>query len=75
VGCWRIPNNEELHILYAKPNVIRVIKSRRIIWAGHVTSMGGMRNAYIILVGKPQSMRPLGRHGRRWKDNIRMDLK
>jgi transcription termination factor 2 len=57
------------------PSIIRIIKSRRIRWAGHVARMGEKRNAYRILVGKPEGKRPLGRHRRRWEDNIRLDLR
>jgi hypothetical protein len=52
-----------------------MIKSRRMIWAGHVARMGEKRNAYRILVGKPERKRPLGRQRRRWVDNIKMDLR
>jgi hypothetical protein len=52
-----------------------VIKSRRITWAGHVARIGKMRNAYSILVGKPEGKRPLGKPRRRWEDNIRMGLR
>jgi hypothetical protein len=54
--------------------MIRMIKSRRMRWAGNVARMGEKRNAYRILVGKPEGKRPLGRHRRRWEDNIKMDL-
>jgi hypothetical protein len=67
-------HNEELHNLYFSPNIIRIIKSRRMRWAGHVARMGEEMNAYRILVGKPEGKRPLGRHRRMWEDNIRMDL-
>jgi len=62
--------NEELHNLYASLNIIMVIKSRRNRWAGHVVRMGDMRNAYNILVGKPEGKRPLGRPVCRWDDII-----
>jgi hypothetical protein len=74
VGGWRRLHNEELHYLYASPNVIRVIKSKRIIWVGPVACMGEMRNAYKIFVGITERKRQLGRPRRRWEDNIRMDL-
>jgi hypothetical protein len=61
--------------LYSSPSVIRVIKSRRMRWAGHVAQMGERRNAYKILVGKPEGRRPLGRPRRKWLDNIKMDLR
>jgi hypothetical protein len=60
--------------LYSKPSIIRIIKSRRMRWAGHVARLGEKRNAYRILVGKPEGKRPLGRPRRRWVDNIRIDL-
>jgi hypothetical protein len=65
----------ELHNLYSSPNIIRMIKSRRMRWAGHVTRTGEKRNAYSILVGKPEGRRPLGRPRCRWVDNIKMDLR
>jgi hypothetical protein len=74
-GEWRKLHNDELHNLYSSPNKIRTIKSRRMRWAGHVARMGEKRNAYRILVGKPEGRRPLGRPRRRWVDNIKMDLK
>jgi hypothetical protein len=63
-GGWRRLHNEELYNLYAAPNIIRVTKSGRMRWAGHVAQMRKMRNAYNILVGKPEENRPLGRDGR-----------
>ena len=60
--------------LYPSPNIVRVIKSRRMRWAGHVARMGEERGAYRVLVGKPEGKRPLGRPKRRWVHNIRMDL-
>jgi hypothetical protein len=54
---------------------IIIIKSRRIRWEGHVARMGENRNAYRILMGKPEGKRPLGRPRRRWEDNIKMDLR
>ena len=71
---WRRLHNEELNDLYSSPNIVRVIKSRRIRWAGHVARMGEERGAYRVLVGKPEGKRPLGRPSSRWMDNIRMDL-
>jgi hypothetical protein len=73
-GEWRKLHNKELRDLYSSPSIIRIIKSRRIIWAGHVTRMGEKRNAYRLLLGKPEGKRPLGRPRRRCVDNIRMDL-
>jgi hypothetical protein len=73
-GDWRKLHNEELHNLYSSPNIIRMIKSRKMRWAGHVARMWETRNAYRILVGKPEGKRPLGRQRRRWVDNIKMDL-
>jgi hypothetical protein len=73
-GEWRRLHNEELNDLYPSPNIIRVIKSRRMRWAGYVTRMGEGRGAYRILVGRPEGMRPLGRPRHRWEDNIKMDL-
>jgi hypothetical protein len=67
-------HNEELHNLYSSPSIIRIIKSRKMRWAGHVERMGEKRNAYRLLVGKPEGRRPQGRPRRRWMDNIRMDL-
>jgi hypothetical protein len=66
-------HNEELHDLYSSPSIIRIIKARRMRWAGHVQRLGEKRNAYRLLVGKPEGRRPLGRPRRRWLD-IRMDL-
>jgi hypothetical protein len=59
----------------ASPNIIRMIKSRRMRWAGHVARTGETRNAYMILVGKSEEKRPLGRPRRRWIENIIMDLR
>jgi hypothetical protein len=74
-GCWRRLHKEEIHILYTSPNIIRVIKSRKMRWVGHTACIGEMRNAYKILVGKPEWKRPLKRPGYRWEDNIKMDLR
>ena len=73
-GEWRRLHNEELNDMYSSPNIVRVIKSRRMWWAGHVESMGEERGVYRVLVGKPEGKRPLGRPRRRWVDNIRTDL-
>ena len=73
-GEWRRLHNEELNDLYSSPNTVRVIKSRRMRWAGHVARMGEERGVYRVLVGKPEGKRPLGKPRRRWVDNIRMDL-
>jgi hypothetical protein len=73
-GEWRKLHNKELRDLYSSPSVIRIIKSKRMRWAGHVAQMGEKRTAYGLLVGKPEGMRPLGRPRRKWVDNIRMDL-
>jgi hypothetical protein len=64
-GVWRKLHNEELHYLYSSPNIVRVIKSTRMIWAGHVARMGEKRGMYRILVGKSEGKRPLGRPRRR----------
>jgi hypothetical protein len=73
-GEWRKLRNEELRDLYSSPSIIRIIKSRRMRWAGRVARMGEKRNAYRLLVGKPKGKRPLGRPRHRWVDNIRIDL-
>jgi len=73
-GEWRKLHNEELNNLYSSPNIVLVIKSRRMRWAGHVARMGEGRGVYMVLVGKPEERRPLGRPRRRWEDNIRIDL-
>jgi hypothetical protein len=67
-------HNNELHSLYSSLNIVRVIKSRRMGWTRHVTSMGEGRGIYRVLVGRPEGKRPLGRSRRRWEDNIKMDL-
>jgi len=69
-GEWRKLHSD----LYCSPNIVRLIKSRRIRWAGHVARMGKRRDVYTVLVGKPEGKRPLGRPRRRWEDNIKMDL-
>jgi hypothetical protein len=73
-GRWRKLHNDELRDLYSSPSIIRIIKSRRIRWAGHVARMGEKRNVYWLLVRKPEGKRPLRRPRRRWIDNIKMDL-
>jgi hypothetical protein len=73
-GEWRNLHNEELHDFYSSPSIIRIITSRRMRWPGHVARMGEKRNAYRLLVGKPEGRGPLGRPRRRWLDNIRTDL-
>jgi hypothetical protein len=73
-GEWRKLHNEELHILYSSSNIIRHIKSRRMMWAGHVARMGEERNVYRVLMGTPEGKRPLGRPSGRREDRIRMDL-
>jgi hypothetical protein len=72
-GCRKL-HNEELHNLYSSPSITRIIKSRRMRWAGHVARMGENRNVYRSLVGKPEGKRPLGRPRRRWMYNIKIDL-
>jgi hypothetical protein len=74
-GEWRKLHIEELHDLYFSPTILRVIKSRRMRWAGHVARMEEGRGVYRILVGKPEGKRPLGRSRRRWEDNIKMEFK
>ena len=74
-GEWGKLHNAELHALYSSPNIIRNLKSRRLRWAGHVARMEQFRNTYRVLVGKPESKRPLGRPRRRWEDNIKIGLR
>jgi hypothetical protein len=74
-GEWRRLHNKGLNDLYSSPNIIRVIKSRRMRWAGHVAHMGEEGCAYRILVGRPEGRRPLGRPRHRWEDNIKTDLR
>ena len=73
-GEWRKLHNEELNYLYCSPNIVRVIKSRRKRWAGHVARMGEGRGVYRVMMGKPERKRPVGRPRCRWEDNIKMDL-
>jgi hypothetical protein len=68
-GEWRRLHNEELNVLYSSPNIVRVIKSRRMRWAGHVAHMGQERGVYRVLVGKPVGRRPLERRMLRWVNN------
>jgi hypothetical protein len=77
MGGWRKLYNEQLHNSYFSPNtsIIRMIKSRRMRWAGHVACMGTKRNAYRVSVGRPEGKRLLRRLGHRWEDNIKMDLR
>jgi hypothetical protein len=74
-GGWKKLYKEEMHSLYSSPSIIRVIKARRMRWAGHVARMEEVRGAYNILVGTPEGRRPLGRRRRRWEDNIKMNLR
>jgi hypothetical protein len=73
-GEWRRLHNEELNDLYSSPNIVRVIKSRIMRWAGHVARMDEERGVYGVLVRKPKGKKPLGRPRRRCVDNIRTDL-
>jgi hypothetical protein len=73
-GEWRRLHKEELNDLYYSPNIVRVIKSRRMRWAGHVACVGEERGGIGSWWGEPDGKIPLGRHGHRWVDNIRMDL-
>jgi hypothetical protein len=74
-GSWRKLHNDELHNLYSSLNIVRAIKSRRMRWAGHVTSIAEGRGAYRVLVGRPEGKRPLGRPRRKWDDNIKVDIR
>jgi len=69
-----LQHNDELNDLYYSPNIVRVIKSRRMRWAGHVACMDEERGVYRVLVGKLEGKRPLGRPKHRWVDNSSMDL-
>jgi hypothetical protein len=74
-GSWRKMHNDELHSLYSSPNIVRVIKSRRLRWAGHVARIGEGRGVYRVLVGMPDGKRTLGRPSRRWENNIKLILR
>jgi hypothetical protein len=65
-GSWRKLHNDELHSLYSSPNIVRVIKSRKMRWAGHVAHIGEGRGVYRVLVGRPERKRPLGRPRHWW---------
>jgi hypothetical protein len=67
-------HNDEFHNLYSSLNIVRVIKSRRMRWVGHVACMGEGRGVYRVLLGRPEGKRPLGRPRHRWEDNIKMNL-
>jgi hypothetical protein len=73
-GEWRKLHNEDLNDPYCSPNIVRVIKSRRMRWTWHVARMRERRGVFRVLVGKPEGKRTLGRPRRRWEDNIKMDL-
>jgi hypothetical protein len=70
-GCWRRLHHEEFHNLFASPNIIRIIKWRRMRWARHVENMEEMRNAYKIFIGKPEGKRPFGRP---WRGKLKVKL-
>jgi hypothetical protein len=72
IGRWRKLHNEKVHDLYPSPNVIRIIKSRKMRWARHVARMEEKNIEYMLFVEKPEGKRPLGRPRRRWVDNIKM---
>jgi hypothetical protein len=74
-GSWRKLHNDELHIMYSSPNIVKVIKSRRMRWAGHVAHIGEGRGVYRVLVGRTEDERPLGRPRRRREDNIKIELR
>jgi hypothetical protein len=74
-GSWRKLHNDQLHNLYSSPNIVRMIKSRRMRWVGHVARMREGRGIYRVLIGRLEVKRPLGRPRRRWEDNIKMDLR
>jgi hypothetical protein len=74
-GSWRKLHNDELHSLYSLPDTVRVIKARRLRWAGHVARMGEGRGVHSVLVGKPEGKSPLGRPRHRWVDNVKLELR
>jgi hypothetical protein len=74
MGEWIKLHSGELHNLYSSPDIIRQIKSRRMMWVGHVACLGEWRNLYRVLVGKPEGKRPLERPRHRWEDGIKMDF-
>jgi hypothetical protein len=74
-GSWRKLHNAVVHGLYSSPNIVRVIKSRRMRWVGHVACMGERRGIYRVLIGRPEGKRPLGRRRRSWENNIKMDFR
>jgi len=74
IRVWRKLNNEKFNVLYSSPKFFRIIKLRRMRWAGHVVRMWETGGVYRVLAGKPEGKKQLGRPRRRWKDNIRMDL-
>jgi hypothetical protein len=74
VNWWRKLHNKETNDLYSSPNIVQVIKLRRVRWVGHVVRMGERRGIYRVLVVKPEGKRPLGKPRHRWEDNIKMDL-
>jgi hypothetical protein len=73
-GEWRKLHNEKLNNLYSLPNIVRVVKSRRMRWAGHVACMGEDRGVHRVLMGKSEGKKPLGRSRHRWENIIKMDL-
>jgi hypothetical protein len=75
VGSWRKLHDEKLHNLYLLPNIITIIKSKRMRWAGHIARKMAKRNAYKTFVGKPEGHKPLGRPGRRWVDTNKIDFR
>jgi hypothetical protein len=74
-ASWRKLHNDELHCLYSSPNIVRVIKSRRMRWAGHVACIGEGRGVCRVLIGRPKGKRPLGRPRHKWEDNIKLDFR